>query len=107
MFQSHPRFQSEAGKPRTRNPSPCPVVGVSGTMTMFDLPALPTSLPIETAGWHWLDVTLGVCLAFVVLNAARRGFVREAGTLIGLGVGLVLADQHALALADLAAQKLG
>jgi uncharacterized membrane protein required for colicin V production len=43
----------------------------------------------------------------VVLNAARRGFVREAGTLIGLGVGLVLADQHALTLADLAAEKLG
>ena len=71
------------------------------------LPALPTSLPIETAGWHWLDVTLGICLAFVVLNAARRGFVREAGTLIGLGVGLVLADQYALALSDLAAEKLG
>lgn len=71
------------------------------------LPALPTSLPIETAGWHWLDVTLGVCLAFVVLNAARRGFVREAGTLIGLGVGLVLADQYALTLSDLAAARLG
>lgn len=71
------------------------------------LPALPTPLPIETAGWHWLDVTLGICLAFVVLNAARRGFVREAGTLIGLGFGLVLADQYALALSDLAVEKLG
>jgi uncharacterized membrane protein required for colicin V production len=74
---------------------------------MQTLPTLPTALPIETAGWHWLDVTLGICLAVVVLNAARRGFVREAGTLLGIGIGLVLADQQALALADLAATRIG
>jgi uncharacterized membrane protein required for colicin V production len=73
----------------------------------MDLPALPTSLPIETAGWHWLDLTLGVCLAIVTLNAARRGFVREAGTLIGLGVGLILAGRHSLALADFLANDFG
>ncbi|MGE3268878.1 MAG: CvpA family protein [Chloroflexota bacterium] len=74
---------------------------------MLDLPALPTTLPIETAGWHWLDITLGVCLALVALNAARRGFVREAGTLVGLGVGLVLAERHSLVLADLLAAEIG
>jgi len=74
---------------------------------MPDVPALPSHLPAATTGWHWLDVTLVVCLAVVVLNAARRGFVREAGTLLGLGVGLVLADRHALALADLAASEIG
>ena len=74
---------------------------------MLDLPALPTTLPIETAGWHWLDVTLGICLAVVALNAARRGFVREAGTLIGLGAGIVLAGRHALALSDLIAAEFG
>ena len=74
---------------------------------MFDLPALPTTLPIETAGWHWLDVTLGICLAVVTLNAARRGFLREACTLIGLGIGLVVAGRHALALSDLIAAEFG
>jgi uncharacterized membrane protein required for colicin V production len=74
---------------------------------MLDLPALPTTLPIETAGWHWLDVTLGICLAIVTLNAARRGFLREAGTLVGLGVGIVLAGRHALALADVIAAQFG
>jgi uncharacterized membrane protein required for colicin V production len=69
--------------------------------------SLPPKLPIDTAGWHWLDVTLGVCLAVVVLNAARRGFVREAGTLVGLGVGIVLAGRHSLALADLVAREVG
>lgn len=82
---------------------------------MMSLPAIPTSfptvlprsLPIETAGWHWLDVTLGICLAVVVLNAARRGFVREVGTLIGLVLGYVVAGQYALTLADLAIEKIG
>ena len=74
---------------------------------MPTLPAIPTHLAGAAATWHWLDVTLIVCLAFVVLNAARRGFVREAGTLLGLGVGLVLAGRYALALADLAAAEIG
>jgi uncharacterized membrane protein required for colicin V production len=73
----------------------------------MDLPALPTQLPIEMAGWHWLDLTLGVCLAIVTLNAARRGFVREVGTLIGLGVGLILAGRHSLELADFLANEFG
>jgi len=64
-------------------------------------------LPIEMAGWHWLDMTLGVCLALVAVNAARRGFVREAGTLLGLGVGVVLAERHGLAAADLLAAEIG
>jgi uncharacterized membrane protein required for colicin V production len=76
-------------------------------MMMFDLPALPTTLPIETAGWHWLDVTLGICLTVVTLNAARRGFLREAGTLVGLGVGIVLAGRYGLLLADLIAAQVG
>ena len=70
------------------------------------LPMLP-QLPVETAGWHWLDVTLGICLAVVALNAARRGFVREAGTLLGLGIGVVLAGQHALELSDWLAERIG
>jgi uncharacterized membrane protein required for colicin V production len=74
---------------------------------MLDLPSLPTTLPIETAGWHWLDVTLGICLAVVTLNAARRGFLREAGTLVGLGVGIVLAGRYALELSDLIAAEFG
>jgi uncharacterized membrane protein required for colicin V production len=69
--------------------------------------SLPSSLPIETAGWHWLDVTLGICLGIVVLNAARRGFVREIGTLLGLVIGIVLAGRHALALADLIVAEIG
>lgn len=74
---------------------------------MLDTPAIPPRLPIDLAGWHWLDLTLGVVLAAIALNAARRGFVREAGTLVGLGVGLVLAGRHALALADFLARDLG
>ena len=74
---------------------------------MYALPAIPQQLPIGTAGWHWLDLTLGVVLTVVALNAARRGFVREAGTLIGLGVGLLLAGRYGLALADLVAGKVG
>jgi uncharacterized membrane protein required for colicin V production len=73
----------------------------------FALPMIPHQLPIEMAGWHWLDLTLGVCLAVVALNAARRGFVREAGTLIGLGAGIVLAGKYGLALADLVADRVG
>src|SRR5215211_226949 len=74
---------------------------------MLALPAIPQQLPIETAGWHWLDLTLGVCLAIVALNAARRGFVREAGTLVGLVVGVVLAGKYGLALADVVAARIG
>jgi len=78
---------------------------------MLDLPGLPTvlptNLPIEVAGWHWLDLTLGVTVVCVALNAFRRGFVREAGTLIGLGVGLIMASRHSLALADFLAQEFG
>ena len=74
---------------------------------MPTLPTFPPHLANTSNGWHWLDVTLIVCLAFVVLNAARRGFVREAGTLLGLGVGLVLAGRYALALADLTAAEVG
>ncbi|MCC7371567.1 MAG: CvpA family protein [Chloroflexi bacterium] len=74
---------------------------------MFGLPTLPPTIPIDTAGWHWLDVTLGVCLAVVVLNATRRGFLRETGTLLGLGVGLVLAGRHALTVSDLIAAEVG
>ena len=74
---------------------------------MLDLLSLPHRLPIDTAGWHWLDLTLGVLIAGVALNAARRGFVREAGTLLGLGVGVLLAGRYGLALADLVASKVG
>jgi uncharacterized membrane protein required for colicin V production len=74
---------------------------------MFGLPAIPANLPIETAGWHWLDLALGIGLAGVALNAARRGFVREAGTLLGIGVGVVLAGRYGLAISDLVAQKIG
>jgi uncharacterized membrane protein required for colicin V production len=74
---------------------------------MLDLPALPSQLPIDTAGWHWLDLTLGLGLGSVALNAARRGFVREAGTLIGVAAGVLLAGRHGLALADLVAAKIG
>jgi uncharacterized membrane protein required for colicin V production len=73
---------------------------------MGSLPLL-AGLPVEAAGWHWLDVTLGLCLAAVALNAARRGFVREAGTLVGVAVGVILAGRHALALADLLAREIG
>jgi uncharacterized membrane protein required for colicin V production len=74
---------------------------------MLALPIIPQQVPIDTAGWHWLDLTLGVCLAIVALNAARRGFVREAVTLSGLGVGLVLAGRYSLALADAVAARIG
>ena len=74
---------------------------------MLTLPTIPSHLTNTSTGWHWLDITLIVCLAFVVLNAARRGFVREAGTLLGLGIGLVVAGRYALALADLAAAEIG
>ena len=73
---------------------------------MLDLISLPR-LPIDTAGWHWLDLTLGLGLAAVALNAARRGFVREAGTLFGIGAGLLLAGRYALVLADLVAAWIG
>ena len=74
---------------------------------ILDLPVLPSQLPIETAGWHWLDLTLGLCLASVALNAARRGFVREAGTLVGLAMGIVLAGRHSLELSDILAAQIG
>lgn len=74
---------------------------------MLALPSILEQLPIETAGWHWLDMTLGVGLACVALNAARRGFVREAGTLVGVGAGLLLAGRYSLTLADLVAARVG
>ena len=74
---------------------------------MLTLPVIPQQLPIDTAGWHWLDLTLGVCLAIVALNAARRGVVREAGTLIGLGVGILRAGRYSLALSDAVADGIG
>ena len=74
---------------------------------MLDLISLPHPLPLDTAGWHWLDLTLGLVLASVALNAARRGFVREAGTLLGIGVGVLLAGRYGLALADLVASRTG
>jgi uncharacterized membrane protein required for colicin V production len=76
-------------------------------MTMLTLPPLLTPLPIDTAGWHWLDLTLGLCIAVVALNAARRGFVRETGTLVGLAFGVLLAGRYGLALADAVAAKTG
>ena len=78
-----------------------------------ELPALPgaESLPwLEPylAGeWHPLDVALAVCVAVVALNAARRGFVREAGTLVGLAVGLAVAGRFALQVGDLLAERVG
>lgn len=74
---------------------------------MLNLPPSFARLPIETAGWHWLDVTLIVCVAAVALNAARRGFVRETGTLIGLAFGILLAGRYSLALADAVAGEVG
>ena len=68
------------------------------------LPELPTFLARE---WHPLDVALGVCLAVVALNAGRRGFVREVGTLIGLAIGLVVAGRFARQVADLLAEHVG
>jgi uncharacterized membrane protein required for colicin V production len=90
----------------------------SGESIMLDVPGLSPVLlvgsglpiagfPIETAGWHWLDMTLGLGLVVVALNAARRGFVREAGTLVGVALGLILASRHALALADFLAREIG
>ena len=64
-------------------------------------------LPIDTAGWHWLDMTLGLCIAGVALNAARRGFVRETGTLIGLAFGVLLAGRYGLLLSDALAGEVG
>jgi len=57
--------------------------------------------------WHWLDVALGLALVVVCFNASRRGFVREAGTLLGIGVGLVVAGRLALPLADLLLERFG
>lgn len=76
------------------------------TLPFFPAP-IPSRLPLETTGWHWLDLTLGVCLIAVALNAARRGFVREAGTLIGLGAGVLLAGRYGLMAADLIAAEIG
>ena len=69
-----------------------------------DLPALPTYLARD---WHPLDVALGVCVVMVALNAARRGFVREVGTLVGLAVGLVAAGRFAAQVADVLAEHVG
>ena len=80
---------------------------------MPDLPSLPAvpSLPLLgpylSRDWHPLDVTLGVCLVVVALNAARRGFVREAGTLVGLAIGLAMAGRLAPQVADSIAERVG
>jgi uncharacterized membrane protein required for colicin V production len=74
---------------------------------MPDVPSLP-GLPFRLSQeWHPLDVLLGACLAVVALNAARRGFVREAGTLIGLVVGLATAGRFSGQVADLLAEQVG
>ena len=73
---------------------------------MFDLP-LPIPVSDVTRDWHPLDVALGVCVLMVALNAARRGFVREIGTLIGLGVGLLAAGRFGLPVAELLAERIG
>ena len=39
------------------------------------------------------DVLLGVVFATIVVNAGRRGFLREAAMLVGLVVGLLLAGR--------------
>ena len=72
-----------------------------------DVPFLPTLQPYFSREWHPLDVVLGVCLALVALNAARRGFVREVGTLIGLAIGLVVAGRFAAQVAGLLAEHVG
>ena len=57
--------------------------------------------------WHWLDMALGVGVVIIALNAGRRGFVREAGTLLGLGIGLVLAARLAPALVERVGDRFG
>jgi uncharacterized membrane protein required for colicin V production len=74
---------------------------------MPDLPFIPTLTPYLNREWHPLDVALGVCLALVALNAARRGFVREVGTLVGLAIGLLVAGRFALQVSDVLAEKIG
>jgi uncharacterized membrane protein required for colicin V production len=76
-------------------------------MTMLNLPPLLAPLPIDTVGWHWLDMTLGLSIAGVALNAARRGFVRETGTLLGLAFGVLLAGRYGLLLSDAVAAEVG
>ena len=74
------------------------------------VPDLPSLAPVQTylaRDWYPLDVALGVCLALVALNAARRGFVREAGTLVGLVIGLAVAGRFALQVSDLLAERVG
>jgi uncharacterized membrane protein required for colicin V production len=65
---------------------------------------MPDLIPRD---WHWLDVALGSVLALVALNAGHRGFVREAGTLVGLAVGLIVAGRVTLPLVDLLAAQFG
>ena len=47
---------------------------------MLDFPGVPAHLPIETAGWHWLDLTLGLCLLVVagclIWSAEGMGYSR-------------------------------
>jgi hypothetical protein len=57
--------------------------------------------------WHWLDVTLGVVLAVVVINSTRRGFVREGATLVGLAIGMAIGDRFTVPVADLIASYTG
>lgn len=74
---------------------------------MPDMPSMPPLPTFVGRDWHPLDVALGVCVVMVALNAARRGFVREVGTLLGLAVGLVVAGRFALQVADLLAEQVG
>ncbi|MDP8922912.1 MAG: CvpA family protein [Chloroflexota bacterium] len=74
---------------------------------MPDVPSLPALPPHFARDWHPLDVALGVCLAIVALNAARRGFVREAGTLVGLAIGLAVAGRFGPQVADRLAEQVG
>ena len=74
---------------------------------MPDPPSLPSLPPYLAREWHPLDVALGICLVIVALNAARRGFVREVGTLVGLAIGLVVAGRFALQVSDLLAEQVG
>ena len=74
---------------------------------MPDMPSIPTLPPYLNREWHPLDVALGVCLVIVALNAARRGFVREVGTLVGLASGLLVAGRFALQVSELLTEQVG
>lgn len=44
-----------------------------------------------TVGLNWPEIVLGAAFLLLVANAARRGFLREASLLVGLGGALWLA----------------